>query len=618
MGMVLKSARAVFFSTCLLGGFLFAADWETAAEFRRTDEYSKAENAVRKYASPAGYEQLKPAEQIDFLRGLLELAHIRALQDDVSGALSLLNWAEGLQDPFQRSLSCVKYAEILLDLGEFERADGYLKNVDELIRSRASSTQDGAAIGQGGTVADTGAVWRELRDEADALKAEVEAEAMKQKFGATYGSYVKLRRLQVLVRRSKRPRYQKEALRVADEIIETDPASQFAAAAGYLKGDLLAARLSEKSDKKQIKEVKDYLEGFVKSQPDGLYRGEALMLLGKISLEIEWDAKDAEKFYKQALDWFRKAREKRDALSLYAPVNDDLKTQILPTQRPTTLNQWKRIVYHDEDPLKLYNTATAPTWYMDDKEKNCVYILGFLAFADNKYEIAESYWKKLPALDPDIATIDPRLPTVITRLLSSCELKAMMFWPEEKKAINDKKLQIRLLYAELLMIMEKFQESVESFQKIFDYCDDNNIKCLAKLGMGIATDIQLKKNLAKMQYDWVLNNKKLDKKSEIYGRALWELGMSQMGIGGGYKVALPKFEEYVKRFPHGVFFRQANFYRLACYWHYGDLTRLEDEFPKFKAQKDFEDVYTLDLKERIEELKKQKNKNSFSSNKEQK
>ena len=56
----------------------------------------------------------------------------------------------------------------------------------------------------------------------------------------------------------------------------------------------MTSRLKEESPKKEIKEVKDYLEKFVKQQPDGLYRGEALMLLGKISLEIEWDAKDAE------------------------------------------------------------------------------------------------------------------------------------------------------------------------------------------------------------------------------------------------------------------------------------------------------------------------------------
>ena len=158
---------------------------------------------------------------------------------------------------------------------------------------------------------------------------------MKEKFGATYGNYVKLRRLQNLVKRSGTPHYLKEAQKVADEIIKTDPASQFAAAAGYLKGEILASRLKENSPKKEIKEVKDYLNRFVKQQPNGLYRGEALMLLGKISLEIEWNAKDAEKYYSQALAWFRKAREKRDALSLYAAMDDDLKKQSASTQKPT-------------------------------------------------------------------------------------------------------------------------------------------------------------------------------------------------------------------------------------------------------------------------------------------
>lgn len=68
-------------------------------------------------------------------------------------------------------------------------------------------------------------------------------------------------------------------------------------------------------------------------------------------------------------------------------------------------------------------------------------------------------------------------------------------------------------------------------------------------------------------------------------------------------------KRYSERFPDGIFFRQADFYRLACYWHYGDLQRLEKEFSKFKARKDFEDVYTLELKERIEDLRQRKQKN---------
>ena len=172
--------------------------------------------------------------------------------------------------------------------------------------------------------------------------------------------------------------------------------------------------MKENSPKKEIKEVKDYLNQFVKQQPDGLYRGEALMLLGKISLEIEWNAKDAEKYYSQALAWFRKAREKRDALSLYAAMNDDLKKQSVPTQKPTTLNQWKRIVYHDEDPLKLYNTANAPVWYVDDKEKNCLFMLGFIQFALENYDLSLEIWNTVGNIDTELKNMNSlKIPNIL-------------------------------------------------------------------------------------------------------------------------------------------------------------------------------------------------------------
>ena len=168
---------------------------EKAVEYRKAEQFSQAERLLKKYSVPADFAGLSSSEKPEFLRGVLELAHVRALQDDVPGALRLLNWAEGRKDPYLRAIACVKYAEILLDLGEFERANAYLKNADEIICRRATEEETGAAIGQGGTTADTGAIWRDLGDDANALKAEIESEKMKKKFGATYGNYVKLRRL---------------------------------------------------------------------------------------------------------------------------------------------------------------------------------------------------------------------------------------------------------------------------------------------------------------------------------------------------------------------------------------------------------------------------------------
>ena len=528
------------------------SDWRKAAELRRNSEYSQAEKLLKKYSSPAGFDTLKTTEKIEFLRGLLELAHVKALQDDVSGSLALLNWAEGRSDEYQRSIACVKYAEILLDLGEFERAQGYLKNADEIIRKRVTNEDTGIAIGQGSETADTGAVWRELQDQSDALKAEIEAEAMKEKFGATYGNYVKLRRLQNLVKRSRTPRYLKEAQKVADEIIETDPASQFAAAAGYLKGEILASRLKENSPKKEIKEVKDYLNRFVKQQPDGLYRGEALMLLGKISLEVEWNAKDAEKYYSQALAWFRKAREKRDALSLYAAMNDDLKKQSVPTQKPTTLNQWKRIVYHDEDPLKLYNTANAPVWYVDDKEKNCLFMLGFFSFINKKFIEAEKHWKNACVLDENIRHLEAAgLPNLSKRLQISCYQKFLVTDKlEQSGASSTEKLKIALI--EMNFLSERIEEAKKEWIKLRS---DSKVtaptKTIALLGEAdcIRMSESIDHNRAKSCYQMVLRDEKL-LKTPAASRALYNLAWLTLQRGNKHRTTANQlFEECIKKNP---------------------------------------------------------------------
>ena len=577
------------------------SDWRKAAELRRNSEYSQAEKLLKKYSSPARFDTLKTTEKIEFLRGLLELAHVKALQDDVSGSLALLNWAEGRSDEYQRSIACVKYAEILLDLGEFERAQGYLKNADEIIRKRVANEDTGIAIGQGSETADTGAVWRGLRDQSDALKADIEAEAMKKKFGATYGNYVKLRRLQNLVKRSGTPRYLKEAQKVADEIIETDPASQFAAAAGYLKGEILASRLKENSPKKEIKEVKDYLNRFVKQQPDGLYRGEALMLLGKISLEIEWNAKEAEKYYSQALAWFRKAREKRDALSLYAAMNDDLKKQSVPTQKPTTLNQWKRIVYHDEDPLKLYNTANAPVWYVDDKEKNCIYVLGFLAFADGKYDNAKQYWEKILSLSPDIAAVDQRLPNVQSRLLQACRMNAMAFWPEEKAFLKQSGLRLKFLNSEYLILIEQFDEAIKGFEKLAKTSDIRQ-KALAYIGMLIAVDLTGRngsKEKAEEFCNWILQQKRLSKEP-IYARALLFGGQLKTSRNGMEKKAIPFFKRYIQQFPKGRDIRVVKYDLAICYLKTGETAKAEALYKDLSAKPD---IYTKTLLKRINKYK---------------
>ena len=556
--------KRILFFFVLITVPLFGAetDLEKAIKFRKGEEYAKAERLLKKYSSPAGFDALKSSEKIDFLRGLLELAHIRALKDDVSGSLSLLNWAEGRKDPYQRAIACVKYAEILLDLGEFERASAYLKNADEIIRNRATEEDTGAAIGQGGISADTGAIWRDLRGESDALKADIESEEMKKRFGASYGNYVKLRRLQVLLKRSRTPRYMKEAMRLADELMETDPASQFAAAAGYLKGEIMASCLNEESPKKEIKEVKDYLNKFVKQQPDGLYRGEALMLLGKISLEIEWNAKNAEKYYSQALDWFRKAREKRDAVSLYAAMNDDLKQQSMPTQKPTTLNQWKRIVYHDEDPLKLYNTAHAPVWYVDDKVNKNLMNLGFLKFANSNFVAAEKLWEQCCRQDEIIVHLESLgAPNLLKRLKISCKQGFMITDHSEQKGLSSRE-KLQILYGEFYYLKEQFNEGARYWKELQQKKISLICRAIAVLGEADCLRMLPKTNIDNINrlYIKIVNNSRYDK-FPISARANYNVAWTTLQASSKNRIlANQLFEKICKEYPKSKYAEAAAFY----------------------------------------------------------
>jgi tetratricopeptide (TPR) repeat protein len=586
----------------------YAAVWQLAAYYRTNNDLKSPEELLKKYTSPIGFEKIPPKDSVDYLKCLLETAHLRALKDDVSGALALLSWAEGRNNDFQRAVSCLKYAEILLDLGEFERADAYLKNVREItVKNIKEENTAGAALGQGGETLDTDAVWRELQDKSVILSYEIEAEQLKEKFGAGYSLYVKLRRMQNTVKRLKVPRYQKEALKLADEIIATDPASQFAAAAGYLKGEILADKLTDKSPAEEIKTVKDYLGKFVKTQPDGLYHGEALMLLGKISLEIEWNAKDAEKYYSQALDYFQKSREKRDAMSLYAAMSDDLKKQTAPVQKPATLNQWKRIEYHDEDPLKLYNTANAPVWYVSDKEKNCIFALGFIAFSDEKFDVAETYWDLVKNYSSDDDIIDEKSPaTVYKRLLKACRLRGMMFWPEEKEPIKDADMRLKFQYAEYLALLEKFSESIDSFKDLVRKCRNDDSKAIAIVGIAFSNSLWFEDKTHQTSFSYykqVIDNKKLSK-SAIYGRALMECGKLFMGTVGGERNALPLFAQYLTLFKNGRYVREAEYRTACCYISEGKINKAKEVYQKLKNGKD---AYEFFLEGRIAEYENNKN-----------
>jgi tetratricopeptide (TPR) repeat protein len=317
-----------------------------------------------------------------------------------------------------------------------------------------------------------------------------------------------------------------------------------------------------------------------------------MMLLGKISLEKEWDAKDAEKYYYQALTWFKQAREKRDAMSLYAPMSNDLKTQTKATQKPTSLNKWKRTVYHKEDPLRLYNTASAPSWYISGKEKNCIFALGFLTFSNGKYDEAKRYWEQLPALDDTVGTANSNYPSLMIRLMSACRFKLLIFSEAELVDVKNINERLRINYASLLFMLERFADSEAMFDKIFKTSKNLYVKALCMINKGNIADCKADgKKVAFKCYKWVLEKKKL-KKSIIYGTALINYANALCGTSKGYILSVPFYEEYIKRFKkigRYDYYRKASYRIVSCLIKQKKYSKAKQLFSKFKKEKN--DVY---------------------------
>lgn len=565
----------------------YNATAELAAYYRQNGDLKEAERLLKDFQNPGGFDRLSPKTAIPYLCCLLETAHIRALKKDIPGALQLLNWAEARKHDYERAIACLKYGEILIDLNEPERASAYLANVNSIVAKHLKGETDtGAAIGQGSQDVDSNSAWENLRDQSDYLAATIEELQLNKKFGATYGLYVKLRRLQRIIKRSQQPRYFNEAMRLCDEITDMDPKSQFAAAVGYLKGQILFSVIPDSSgsvQKTAIRNAEKHLEKFIKDNPNGLYRGEAWMLLGKIALEKEWDAKDAEKYYSQALEWFKTARKKRDALSLYAPLSDDLKKQTVPTQKPTSLNQWERVVYNPEDPLKLYNTEMSPSWYVNEKEKQCLFRMGFFNVVKGNFAEAEPYFTKVLEYDSELKFINSKgTPNIVSRLLAVCKYKRMIFTSEELAKLNNNE-RLKICTGDLYYITSQFDEAIKVYRSVLadkSSCPTARACALA----GIANSLEMGYNdftTALSYFNRILADKELNRTS-LAPRALFHYA-ENIYSSANMKDAVKPFEECVRKYPKSEF-GELSMFKLVAIAYFDSRRRGDMKYRQYLAK----------------------------------
>ncbi|MEG1820609.1 MAG: hypothetical protein RR261_07265, partial [Oscillospiraceae bacterium] len=247
--------------------------------------------------------------------------------------------------------------------------------------------------------------------------------------------------------------------------------------------------------------------------------------------------------------------------------NDDLKKQSAPTKKPTTLNQWKRIVYHDEDPLKLYNSANAPVWYVNSKEENCLFVVGLFRFIEKKYGGALEIWNMIDGLNPDVSFLQAEnSPNILMRLRIACQLQAMAFSNDEKKLFENSKQELMLALMELKYMLEDFDGMDMLANRIIkDPKSSPTEKAAAFLGKGIVGDMSnsaLSETERLAQAKFFEQAVILGKETIFEDEALMRLACYYDAGSTTKKQAKETYQKYLKQFPKGRYADKI-WYRVA-------------------------------------------------------
>lgn len=453
----------------------FRASALLSAYYRAEGKFDKALTAV---SSCGDYDKISSNSTFPFkssyLSAFLELAHCKATNPqnpETREAFKMLDYAErNSVAGLDKVLAQFKYADTLFSLREFRKAETYAKNAKEtgmqFFESRkvvnSSSSEELKPI--------SGAEdWGLLKKRIDMLLFIIGISLLEEDYGEGYALYVKARMLYD-------EKSYESSMAASQGLITKYPGTIYEQAVRLTNADCLV-------EIGKIKEAKKELESYIENSPDSPYFGEAMMRLGKITLEREWDGGESAKWYNKALAWFRAAREKKDALDLYA-VPEKVTAVSAPKGSSSSIDQCYRTVYRKEAPMEIINSRTTP-WYIDENEKECLFMVGFFLFMEENFEKANECFMKVGTLSRDLSFLEQKdFPNAIMRLKGACKQKFMIARPEEMKVMNGAS-KLKATVGDLKYVLEKFDEGYAIYESMLkDAKVNDSEKAYALVGMG--------------------------------------------------------------------------------------------------------------------------------------
>ncbi len=416
-----------------------------AREFNRA---GLTDRALKVLEGCDDFSKLSGAEAKYYLLPFLELARIQALHGSVNNAFKMLDYAvHKSPSDSGKGRAAISFAETYLDIQRPADAIAWLNKFNE-IRQTALKILQSASPGENyktdaATKVDN-AIWAELQKDYETLRLRADMALMAEECGQDYADYFMMREL-----------YDKGdytgALGMARKLKQSCPGSDYGQYASLCEARCLL-------NVGDVKEAEKVLHNFIQAQPFGLYRGEAWIELGKIELETNWDAKNASDCYEQAIAWFRRTREIKDASSLFA-LPDNVKKYAAPLGKPYSIDEWYRTVPRCITPKEIVNEKTAP-WYLDENEKEALFMSGFLLMYDDKYAEAKERFSRISNLDSDHALLESKdIPNSLMRLKSACDQGFLQIDQKHLSKFGRKK-RIKLFLADFCWTIERFDKAM--------------------------------------------------------------------------------------------------------------------------------------------------------------
>ena len=210
------------------------------------------------------------------------------------------------------------------------------------------------------------------------------------------------------------------------------------------------------------------LQVLIKQHPDGLYAGEASVLLGQIALRDLLDVRSAGLAFRQALQWVRN----REAAAAANPSNTlHLSRAAAEVTRPPDseyrANGFGFLRPQAVQPGQLFNPATCD-WYLKWLKKEAVIGAGFELVLNRNAEEGRTFFRQLIGLDDEIATHEQyHLPSVVSRLTASSKSGIIRSTNAQMNGLVGR-LRVACLLGDYYYSCAQFDRSRPIFQAILD------------------------------------------------------------------------------------------------------------------------------------------------------